>query len=148
MERYSEKMYIAFVLGYDLLKSEFDKLELACDEAFEFSLEIADWFLDSEYDNPNKGLYECLQEFVECSCNTRSNRYVGQKSPNSNMWWLYDDETDEWVEIPSSLSRVARSLEYYTHDGYIVMQFLERVAGDEPAWLYDLNNRISAEFDV
>lgn len=148
MKRYSEKMYIAFVLGYDLLQREFDRLELACDEAFELSLKIADWFLDSEYDNPDKGLYDCLQEFVEYSCNMRSNRYVGEKSPNSNMWWLYDDETNEWVEIPSSISRVASHLEYCTHDGYIVAEFLERVAGDEPAWLHDPSNRRDAEYDV
>lgn len=146
MARYSEKMYIAFVLGYDLLHYEFDKLEFACDEAFEISLGIADWFLNSEYDNPDKSLYDCLQEFIEKYTSVHSHRYEACKGFNTKQWWLYDNDTDEFVDLPHEISRIATRLDFSDSD--MAYEFLCRVAGANPAWLEDKYLRFGGDFEI
>lgn len=55
--------YIVYIFGADLLK---DKLEYndGIDICFEDCKKLAIEFINSEYDNKNKGLYTCLEEFV------------------------------------------------------------------------------------
>lgn len=61
----TEREYVAFVLGYDMIHDNLDRMECTCDDAFEICTGIADEFLSSEFNNPNKDLYTCLQEYVE-----------------------------------------------------------------------------------
>lgn len=53
-----------FVLGYDLLQDYLKKENMACDEAFEFCVNVYRDFLKSEYNDINKPEYDCLQEYV------------------------------------------------------------------------------------
>lgn len=147
MERYSEKMYIAFVLGYDLLHDEFDRLELACDEAFEISLEIADWFLNSEYDNPNKDLYSCLQDFLACYTDERSDRYEACKGFNTKQWWIYDTEDEMLIDPPIKVCKIAKKIEW-TVSCEAASEFIERIVFNEPDWLFDEDHRYDGEMEI
>lgn len=147
MERYGEKMYIAFVLGYDLLHDEFDRLELACDEAFEIGLEIAYWFLDSKYDNPSKDLYSCLQDFVACYATERSDRYEACKGFNTKQWWIYDTEDEMLIDPPIEVCNIARKIER-RFSCEAASEFIERIAFNEPDWLFDEDYRFDGEMEI
>ena len=57
--------YIAFVLAYDLMHDDFAESEHGeCDLVYEKCLEIAKDFYKSEFNNPNRDLYSCLEEYV------------------------------------------------------------------------------------
>lgn len=147
MERYGEKMYIAFMLGYDILNAEFDDLNLTCDNAFEFSLEIADWFLKSEFNNPNKNLYSCLQEFVVYYTAERSDRYEACKGYNTKQWWIYDTEDEMLIDPPAVVCNMARKIELMV-SCEAASEFIERVVFNEPDWLFDEDHRYDGEMEI
>lgn len=65
------KDYIMFVLGYDLLQNHFsNSIESECDLVYEKCSKIADDFLSSEYNSNNKGLYDCITDYI------KSKRYI------------------------------------------------------------------------
>ena len=55
--------YFVFVLGYDLLHDVLN--EMPCDTAYDLCISVYDDFIHSEYNNPNKSEYECLQKYVK-----------------------------------------------------------------------------------
>lgn len=66
IERLEDINYATFVLGYDLLQNELiDSVNRTSDTAYEKCLKIATEFVDSDYNDTTKGLYTCLQEFIE-----------------------------------------------------------------------------------
>jgi hypothetical protein len=58
-------LYLAFVLGFDLLQEQLKEHDLACDEAYDICKNIADDYLKSDY---HKDLtissYDALQKYV------------------------------------------------------------------------------------
>lgn len=62
-----DKNYIIFIIGYDWYK-ELEKLELACDEAYELAEEIAlrykDFCLRNEWDEYYETLYTYCDEVI------------------------------------------------------------------------------------
>lgn len=82
----NEKEYIIFILGYDLLNDILlDTSGLECDTAYEKCTKIADDFLESEFNNFNKSLYDCLIDYIE------SERYA--------KFLDLDNELDEKEEV-------------------------------------------------
>ena len=64
----SERYYVAFLLGYDLLHDAFDKCDSPeGDTTFDRCLRIADSFLNSEYNTTLLGLYECVENYLRYS---------------------------------------------------------------------------------
>lgn len=62
----NEKEYIIFILGYDLLNEELsNNSDPECDIAYDKCNKIADDFINSEYNNEFKGMYDCLVDYVE-----------------------------------------------------------------------------------
>lgn len=60
------RQYISFILGYDLLNTQFKNSDRPeCDMVFEECKNLTKEFLESEHDISTKGLYECLEDFVE-----------------------------------------------------------------------------------
>lgn len=65
-KKIGELYYVTFILGYDLLQNELIESEnRETDKAFDKCMKIAKEFIDSEYNTPTKGLYSCVQEFIE-----------------------------------------------------------------------------------
>lgn len=59
---YGTPEYVAYVISH--LTDQPKKNEGCLDEAWEKSLELADRFINSEYDVSTKGLWECIEEFL------------------------------------------------------------------------------------
>ena len=88
----SEKSYITFVLGYDLLHDMINKFDvLECDINYDFCNDIASQFLDSEeYSNASHSSYEMLQKWLSKNMNKIEQEYkekIGfeDKIYNGNM---------------------------------------------------------------
>ena len=61
-----EKNYTIFVLGYDFLNNEIaNSKEPECDLAYEKCSKIADDFLHSSFNDENKGLYDCIKDYLD-----------------------------------------------------------------------------------
>ena len=61
-----DKNYIIFILGYDLLNKELKKSDRPeCDLAYKQCEELATEFINSKYNINTKGLYECLEDFID-----------------------------------------------------------------------------------
>lgn len=54
--------YVAYVISH--LSDQKEKNEHCLDLAWEKSVELADRFINSEYDDPNRGLWECIEDFL------------------------------------------------------------------------------------
>lgn len=66
LERFKYVSYLAFVLGYDILHddiAESDRDE--CDHAYDECVKLAERFHGSEWDDEERPVYECLQDFAE-----------------------------------------------------------------------------------
>ncbi len=58
--------YVVFVLGYDLLNEELSSVPYPeCDLAYDRCKNIAEDFLNSEYNVNTKSLYDCLNDYIE-----------------------------------------------------------------------------------
>jgi len=78
-------------------------------------------------------------------------RYEATYGSNTKQWWLYDNETDEWVDPPMDvLKETDNHGSYDTADGMDEMRdYLEGIANDEnPDWLYDEDYRYEGELDI
>ena len=56
--------YIAFVLGFDLISCVLSDSMIACDEAYDYCVKLAEEFIGSEYDDALDPVYDCLRAFV------------------------------------------------------------------------------------
>ena len=62
----SDKDYIIFVLGYDLLNKEFsNSSDPECDIVYDKCKQIAEDFLKSDYNLTTEGLYEALVVYID-----------------------------------------------------------------------------------
>lgn len=59
-----DKNYIKFIIAYDFCK-ELERMELACDEAFELAEEIANRYIKYAEDNGIEQYYETLYEYCD-----------------------------------------------------------------------------------
>lgn len=59
---YGTPEYVAYVISH--LTEQHKKCEGCLDEAWEKSLELADKFINSKYDVSTKGLWECIEDFL------------------------------------------------------------------------------------
>lgn len=60
-----DRNYIIFILGYDLLNKQLKESDQPeCDLAFKQCGELADEFINSEYNVGTRSLYECLEDFI------------------------------------------------------------------------------------
>ena len=78
----TEKIYIAFVLGYDLLHDMFAKSSMPeTDITFEFCNMIADEFIESaEYRDMRYSAYDMLQEWLKSNADyiiKKYNEFIG-----------------------------------------------------------------------
>lgn len=65
-----EVFEVAFMLGYDLLHTAFENSGNAeTDIVYSRCLEIAEDFVNSEYDRYDRGLYTCVCEYLQWSEN-------------------------------------------------------------------------------
>lgn len=65
MRKAEDLIYAIFILGYDLLQNELLESEnRLTDLAYQKCCKIATDFIESEYNVPTKGLYTCLQEYI------------------------------------------------------------------------------------
>lgn len=84
----SEKEYITFVLGYDLLNKEFSNSKVPeCDVVYSFCDKLSDKFINTKYFKNNKiSLYEALEKWVEAnksSIKKDYEKFTGMKSEKS-----------------------------------------------------------------
>ena len=56
--------YLIFVLGYDLLHSQFNMYDIPCDIAFEYCSNLYFVYMVSSESKQNKSDYECIQDYV------------------------------------------------------------------------------------
>lgn len=59
-----DKNYIKFIIAYDFCK-ELERMELACDEAFDLAEEIANRYIKYAEDNGIEQHYETLYEYCD-----------------------------------------------------------------------------------
>lgn len=59
-----DKDYIRFIIAYDFCK-ELERMELACDEAFDLAEEIASRYIKYTEENGIDQYYESLYEYCE-----------------------------------------------------------------------------------
>jgi hypothetical protein len=59
-----DKNYIKFIIAYDFCK-ELERMELACDEAFDLAEEIANRYIKYTEENGIDQYYESLYEYCE-----------------------------------------------------------------------------------
>ena len=58
------KNYIKFIIAYDFC-GELERMELACDEAFELASELANRYIAYTEENGIEQYYETLHEYLE-----------------------------------------------------------------------------------
>ena len=84
----SEKEYITFVLGYDLLNKEFSNSKFPeCDVVYSFCNKLSDKFINTKYFKDKRdSLYEALEKWVEAnksSIKKDYEKFTGIKSEKS-----------------------------------------------------------------
>ena len=73
-------------------------------------------------------------------------RYDAVLGYNTKQWWLYDNETDEYVDPPISVLDELKGMPSATADDISAQgSRLEEIASEEPTWLLDTDYRYSAE---
>lgn len=77
-------------------------------------------------------------------------RYEATYGPNTKQWWLYDEETDEYVDPPLEiLEELDLMGDYRTVEGMDAMRdYLEDIAAEDPDWLYDKGCRYPVTTDI
>ncbi len=82
-DKESEKSYIAFVLGYDLLNNKLQNSSFPeCDICYDTCSSLAEHFINSEeYKNTNHSAYEMLQEWIDKNSNL-INEYIEVEEKN------------------------------------------------------------------
>ena len=63
-KRISNAFYLPFVLGYDLLQTQFNHYDIPCDVALEYCLNLYATYSVSIEAQQDKSEYECLQDYV------------------------------------------------------------------------------------
>lgn len=57
--------------------------------------------------------------------------------PNTNQWWIYDNDTDEYIDPPAKiLDKAAQYSDINKQEEYLV-----EVINKNPQWLYDKDYR-------
>ena len=69
-----------------------------------------------------------------------TNRWTLVLSPNSNQWWVYDEQEDCYVDLGPGVQQLLSWLTYEDQ-----RQALLGLCREDPEWLYDEENRYYGE---
>lgn len=146
----SEKTYITFVLGYDLLNDMIKKYDvLECDTNYDFCDYVANQFLDSEeYSNFNHSSYEMLQEWLN---NNRERIEKEYKETISYKDKIYNNNMiiiDKGYRKDQPIALVEKTLNDKEKEYIVAMYY--KVNDDKLSWGYAYyydNNKQKAEED-
>ena len=65
-------------------------------------------------------------------------RYEVLLGPNTRQWWVYDNDTDEYIDIPT---KILNEVDLYSDDIDKQEKYLFGIVDKNPQWLYDEDYR-------
>lgn len=71
-------------------------------------------------------------------------KYEVLLSPNSNQWWVYDNERDVYIDPPAD---ILKSLKEYSEQMAEQEKLFTKIVNESPAWLFD-NDYTYADIEI
>lgn len=75
-------------------------------------------------------------------------RYEPSLGPNTNQWWVYDHETNEWVDPPTEILQQLGSRADTVEEVDRQSDILQQIVNENPDWLYDKDYRYNGDLEI
>ena len=75
-------------------------------------------------------------------------RYDVARGPNTKQWWVFDNETHEWCDVPIDVLKALGNSPTTAEEDNRQSEMLQRIVDANPAWLYDNGHRYDEDMEI